>query len=243
MKNIYFISDAHLQFWLPDIAQEQRLQAFLNYIEADAGQLFILGDIFDFWFEWRHVIPRYYAGILSHFKQMIRSGIEIHFITGNHDFYAGQYLKNEIGIICHDEFAELEFSGKRFFLAHGDGLAKKDRGYRLLKKIIRNRFANFLFKTFVHPDLGMAIARLASRSSRKWRSNDKSSWAEEYAEFARQKLTAGYDYVLLGHIHYPMIREENGKVYCNCGDWITEFTYGRYDGNELKLLRWNATKS
>lgn len=239
-KNIYFISDVHLAFKEDDIEKEKRkkLLSFLEEISLDAKELYILGDLFDFWFEWYHVIPKYWFPILFQLRKMAEAGIVVNFITGNHDFYTGRYLEKEIGIRCFDEHREFEVDSKRFFAAHGDGYAKKDRGYRLLKKIIRNPISKFLYKTFIPADLGMQFARWTSHSSRKLVKIEKSAWIEEYYEFAGKKFNEGYDYVLLGHIHSPLIREKEGKVYVNCGDWITQFTYAKYDGQSLSLNSW-----
>ncbi len=244
MKNIYFISDAHLAFKEDEFEKRKRgkLLDFLEYIreEGNTGELYLLGDIFDFWFEWRHVVPKYWFPVLFQLRKLIESGIAVSFITGNHDFHTGTYLEKEVGIRCYNENKEFEVEGKRFFVAHGDGLAKEDRGYRLLKKIIRNRVSIFLYKTFIPADLGMQIARWTSHSSRQLLKIEKHGWAEEYYRYAQRKFDSGFDYVIMGHIHFPMVRESenNGKTYLNCGDWMSQFTYGKYDGTQLTLNRW-----
>lgn len=239
MRNIYFLSDAHLAFKENDIEVEKRkkLLAFLEHVGNDrkAAALYLVGDIFDFWFEWYHVVPKYWFPVLFRFRQLMEAGIKVHFITGNHDFYTGTYLEKEIGVTCFNECCEFEKDSKRFFVAHGDGYAKKDRGYRLLKRVIRNPFSTFLYKTFISADLGMQVARWFSHSSRQLRKTKKSAWAEEYYRFAQKKFDQGFDYVVLGHIHYPMRKEQGGKVYVNCGDWMNHFTYGKYDGKDLTL--------
>lgn len=242
MKNIYFISDAHLAFKEDDRESEKRrkLLEFLDFIGNDkhTDALYLVGDLFDFWFEWYHVVPKYWFPVLFRFRWLIESGISVNFITGNHDFYTGTYLQKEIGIACFDEFHEFRVDSKRFFVAHGDGYAQKDRGYRFLKKIIRNRFSIFLYKTVVPADLGMQIAKWFSHSSRRLVKIEKAGWAEEYYRFARVKFKEGFDVVVLGHIHYPMLEEENGKTYVNCGDWMHHFTYARYDGEKMRLEKW-----
>ncbi len=239
-KNIYFISDMHLSYKETEEESEKRgkLLGFFEAISDDAGVLYILGDLFDFWFEWYHVIPKYWFPVLYQLRKMVDKGIKINLITGNHDFYTGRYLEKEIGVNCSDECMDFEAAGKRFFVAHGDGYAKRDRGYRLLKRIIRSRISIFLYKTLIPADLGMQIARWTSRSSRKWVKIEKQSWSEEYYQFAQEKFREGFDCVLLGHIHAPLRRENGGKVYINCGDWMTHFTYARYDGQSLTLHHW-----
>jgi UDP-2,3-diacylglucosamine hydrolase len=242
MKNIYFISDAHLAFHEneKETEKKKKLLEFLDFIGEDtnAFALYLVGDLFDFWFEWYHVVPKYWFPVLYRLRRLIETGIAVNFITGNHDFYSGSYLEKEIGIVCFNEFCTFEEGTKRFFVAHGDGYAEKDRGYRFLKKIIRNRFSIFLYKTFIPADLGMQIAKWFSYSSRKLVKIEKTSWAEEYYRCAQKKFEEGFDFVVLGHIHYPMIKGEKGKTYVNCGDWMTRFTYAKYDGEKLTLNRW-----
>lgn len=242
-KNIYFISDAHLGFKESEteIDRREKLLAFLDYVHNDkeVESLFLVGDIFDFWFEWYHVVPKYWFPVLYKLRQLVDSGITVNFITGNHDFYTGTYLQNEIGLNCFNESTQFERNSKRFFVAHGDGYAKKDRGYRLLKKIIRHPLSIFLYKTLVSPDLGMQMARWFSHSSRQLVKIEKKAWAEEYYKYALNKFAEGFDFVILGHIHYPLMRENDGKIFISCGDWITRFNFAKYDGTTLSLHQWN----
>lgn len=244
MKNIYFISDAHLGFNEDEIEtkKQRKILDFLEYIllKKKAAELYLLGDLFDFWFEWYHVIPKYWFPVLFQLRKLVESGITVTFVSGNHDFYPGSYLQKAIGLKCVNESCEFEMNNKRFFVAHGDGYAKKDRGYRLLKKVIRSRLSIFLFKTFISADLGMQIARWASKSSRRLVNINRSLWVEEYYRFAQKKFSEGFDYVLLGHLHYPIIKEENqgGKTFACCGDWMNHFSYCKYDGKRLTLEYW-----
>jgi UDP-2,3-diacylglucosamine hydrolase len=244
MINIYFISDAHLGFHETpeELEKRERLLSFLEYVSSGAKEtpteIYFLGDLFDFWFEWYHVIPKYWFPVLYQIRKIANSGVKVNFITGNHDFYTGTFLEKEIGMHCFDECREFEINSKRFFVAHGDGLAKKDRGYRLLKRIIRNPISMFLYRTFISPDLGFLFAKWTSGSSRKIVNIDKTSWTEEYYGFAKQKFREGFDYVLLGHIHTPCIRHEGNHTYVNCGDWIREFSYALYNDGTLTLNHW-----
>jgi UDP-2,3-diacylglucosamine hydrolase len=244
MKNIYFIADAHLSFKVDEKEKEKRkkLHDFLEYImiKGEAKELYLVGDLFDFWFEWYHVVPKYWFPVLFQLRKLVESGITVTFIPGNHDFYPGSYLQKEIGLKCFKESCEFEINGKRFFVAHGDGYAQKDRGYRLLKRIIRSPVSIFLYKTFIPADLGMQLARWASKSSRELVNIDKAAWAEEYYRFAQQKFHDGFDYVILGHLHYPLVKEDNQKekIFVSCGDWMTQFTYSKYDGQRLTLEYW-----
>lgn len=240
MTNIYFLSDVHLGFKNSEREQLKRkkLQAFLNHIQKDARELYILGDLFEFWFEWIHVIPKYWSGVLHQFRKMTEAGINIHLIAGNHDFYMGEYLQKEIGLECHSDSLEFTVNRKHFFIAHGDGLARNDRGYRLLKRIIRNPVSISLFRTLIPADLGIQLAKWTSVSSRNLMSRKKFFWEEEYFKFAETKFGQGFDYVILGHLHIPQIRESAGKTYVNCGDWIQSFSYACYDQNSLTLNSW-----
>lgn len=247
MANIYFISDAHLLFDnTPHESQKrQKLLDFMDSLlkEGPHTQLYILGDLFDFWFEWYHVIPKYWFPILYKLKQLADSQISVTLITGNHDFYTGTFLEKEVGIHCYPESYHFEAEGKRIFAAHGDGYAREDWGYRILKKIIRHPLSIFLYKTFLPSDWGMQIARWTSHSSRKLVKFDKHRWSEEYYQYARSKFAEGFDIVVLGHIHFPTRKEENNKVYINCGDWLTHFTYARFDGKHFTLETWPSPQS
>lgn len=241
MNKIYFISDIHLAFNTTEAEKKKRkkFHAFLDAISKDAKELYILGDLFDFWFEWYHVIPKYWFSVIFKFKEMIKNGITIHLIKGNHDFYLGKFLQEEIGIKCYGENHKFKEAEKHFFVAHGDGYAKRDRGYRLLKRIIRNRLSIFLFKTFISADMGVQLAKWTSYSSRKWSASKTEAWREEYYQFARKKFAEGFDYVILGHLHASETRTENQKIYINCGDWIREFSYAVFDGLNLSLNHWD----
>ncbi len=239
-NNIYFISDVHLLFEEDEKEKQKRekLYDFFEYVKKKGDLLVIAGDLFDFWYEWKHVIPMYWFPVIHKMRNLIESGVKIAFVTGNHDFEWGDYFSKSVGIHCFSETMELEAGGKKFFIAHGDGFAKKDRGYRFLKKLTRNRVSKFLFKTFVHPDLGMHISKWASHSSRKIVNIDKQAWSEEYFEYAKSKFSGGFDYVIMGHLHTPLRREDGKNVYINTGDWIDHFSYGYYDGKYLTLNFW-----
>jgi len=243
-KRIFFISDVHLSFNEDDkeIEKRKKLYAFLDYVKENGDVLVIGGDLFDFWYEWSHVVPKYWAGILFKLRSIIDLGKRVIFITGNHDFEFGHYLEKEIGMDCFDESCDFSVEDKKFFIGHGDGLAKKDVVYRFMKGIIRNKFSKFLFKTFIHPDLGMKIAKLASGSSRKFVQIDKNLRTNEYYDFSKTKFAEGFDYVILGHLHNPFEKSENGCTYLNTGDWMIYFSYGYYDGESLKLKYWDNNR-
>ncbi|MCG2760527.1 MAG: UDP-2,3-diacylglucosamine diphosphatase [Candidatus Delongbacteria bacterium] len=237
----YFISDLHLKLDKSEKTKQmkEKLLKFLCSLPDDTKEIVLLGDIFDFWYEWLHVIPAYHFDIFYRLRIMIDNGVKITYLAGNHDFYLGDYLKNEIGINCISNEYEFESGGKKFFISHGDGLAASDRGYRLLKKILRARMSNLLFRTFIPPDLGIYIAKITSGSSRRYRNVDRIKWKGEYLAYAECKMKEGYDFVIFGHLHYPEIIETDNGIYLNTGDWMKHFSYGVFDGIKLKLERYH----
>jgi UDP-2,3-diacylglucosamine hydrolase len=239
MQSTFFISDVHLgsSSAKKERIKEKRLISFLEYVAQNGERLFIVGDLFDFWFEYRSVIPKGYTGILCALSQLSDLGKEMHYIAGNHDFWMKDYLNKEFGIQIHFDELYYTINGKRFYLFHGDGIAKHDWGYRLLKRIFRNKFNIFLY-SLVHPDLGIPLAKWVSSLSRQHTQPDGPPEDIDYIEKALEKFEEGCDYAIFGHLHYPKFQQFGQKVYVNLGDWIENFTYAEYDGTELKLLNW-----
>lgn len=238
MDKIYFISDIHLKFEKSDFETEKltKLNIFLDMVEKDGKILVMNGDIFDFWFEWYHTVPKYHFNLFFRLRKLIDKGVEIRYVTGNHDFYLREYLTDEIGLKCFEDFTEFEFDNKKFYCGHGDGYAKSDKGYRVLKKVLRHPVSKFLFRTFIHPDLGIELAKMTSHSSRTYRKPDRKKWEPEYYEAAEKQFNKGIDYVLFGHLHLSSrVEREDKKTYINTGDFITLFTYAVYENGELKL--------
>jgi len=232
---IYFLSDAHLG---ADSEQKERLKqkkllAFLGQVNKDGDYLYILGDLFEFWFEYENVMPKKHFEILSKLKELTQKGVKISYVTGNHDFWLGDFLSKEIAIKICTESISAEHQGKRIFIIHGDGLAKKDRGYRILKRILRNRTNIWLYRQ-LPPDLGIPLAKKVASLSRSHTSK-KEKHLEDYVDFARGKIEEGYDAVVMGHTHYPMFRDLGKGIYMNVGDWIENFTYGRLKGGKFFL--------
>jgi UDP-2,3-diacylglucosamine hydrolase len=240
-KNIYFASDFHLGS--PDFAEsrkrEDRIVRWLDTIEPSCGELFLMGDVFDFWFEYRTVVPKGFIRLLGKLAAMADAGIKIRFFKGNHDMWVDDYFTREMGIeIVSDELV-IERSGKKFFLHHGDGLGPGDRKYKMLRKIFRNPLCQWLF-SIVPPVIGMGIANRWSHSSKA------SSRAEEVfggvekewlAVYAKEQMrSVHYDYFIFGHRHLPLdIDLGNGSKYINTGEWLKYNSYAVFDGAELKL--------
>jgi UDP-2,3-diacylglucosamine hydrolase len=232
---IYFISDVHLgiQSRNEDALREDLLLAFLERISGDCEKLFIVGDLFDYWFEYRTVVPKYFYRTLTALKNMREKNIEIEYLMGNHDFGHRTFFAEEFGIYIQKEDIERVINGKKFYISHGDGKSYKDTGYKILKKIMRNRLALFLYR-MLHPDLGIAMASSSSRKSRIY--TDKKSYGEGDGmyDFAAKKIGEGFNYVIMGHRH-KLIHEKIGEgYYVNLGEWIHKPSYATFDGNKLK---------
>jgi UDP-2,3-diacylglucosamine hydrolase len=237
----YFISDIHLGLAdrTTERDKETTLLRFLDQALANAEALCIVGDLFDFWFEYRTVIPKGFHRTLAALQRFTDAGIPVHYLTGNHDFWMGEFFPEEIGIRIYREPVELPLGGKRVYLHHGDGLAPNDTGYRLIKPILRNRWSIRLYR-WLHPDLGVPLARGSSRSSREYTSGREYGEGEGMAAFAAERIREGIDIVVMGHRHVPEIVPMDGGTYVNLGDWITHRTYGTLVNGVMTLQRWSG---
>jgi UDP-2,3-diacylglucosamine hydrolase len=234
---IFFVSDAHLGS--NDEAHEriklEKLFAFLEMVKREGEKLYILGDLFDFWFEYKHAIPRQHLKVVFKLADLIESGVPIHYITGNHDFWLGDFLSNEIGIVVHRDQTEMTEDGLRLFMIHGDGLSPSDWKYRLFVRApLRNRLAIRLYR-LIPPDWGIPLAKAVSSRSRNHTSGQEIGFIKDYENFAKKKLREGYDAVLIGHIHHPVIKRFDNGVYLNTGDFYHHFSYGKLVGGRLSL--------
>lgn len=236
MKKTYFISDVHLGEQ-PALLEKDRVTQFVRFLqklEQDAGQIFFVGDLFDFWFEYKYVIPKKHFTVIRQMARMREKGIEITYLAGNHDFWLGSFFDRELDIHTVTDEWTGEINGKRFFLFHGDGVAKKDHGYRFLKKLLRNRLSIHLFR-WLHPDWGIPLARFVSGSSRQYTNRVNLNDQKDYIAFARQRFSEGYDFVVMGHRHTPYQLDEQGKIYINLGDWLEHYSYAVFDGTDLRI--------
>ncbi|MBO9633926.1 MAG: UDP-2,3-diacylglucosamine diphosphatase [Chitinophagaceae bacterium] len=243
-KKVYFLSDFHLG--APNSAKslerEKMIVAFLEEIRPTAGAIFIVGDMFDFWYEYRTVVPKGYVRLLGKLAELTDAGIPIYFFVGNHDMWMTDYFQKELNIPVYFEPKEFEFNGKQFLIGHGDGLGPGDHGYKMLKKIFRNPVCRWLFG-ILPPYIGMGIANYSSRRSRAVTGqNDAKFYGEEgewLITYSKEELKKKfYDYLVFGHRHLPIDYTLNdGKSrYINLGDWIRYFTYAVFDGKEMHLL-------
>lgn len=239
MPTIYFISDVHfgLESRKLERKKEDRVLAFFDMVMMKNAELCIVGDLFDAWIEYRTVVPKGFHRILTKLEDLTRNGLTVHYLVGNHDFWIRDYFHTDLGITTHLNPFSFTAGGKKFYIHHGDGLATLDSGYRLLKKIIRHPLSVWLF-SWLHPDLGITLARSSSRTSREYTSNKHYGEADGMEAYAQRKIGEGYDYVIMGHRHTPITRQLGNGVYINLGDWISYNSYAEFNGSQLELRTW-----
>jgi len=240
VKKMYFISDAHLGLGPRNVEREKesRIIEFLSAIRRDASELFIVGDLFDAWFEYRTVMPKGYHRLLTALEDLTRGGIAVHYLVGNHDFWIRDYFKEELGMKTYRDAFTLDAYGKKIFIHHGDGVSNNDTGYRILKKVLRNPFSIWLY-SWIHPDLGVLLAASSSKKSRHYTSKKDYGEEDGMIAFARKKIDEGFDIVIMGHRHTPVKKEIGKGTYINLGDWITHFTYAELTNSGIALKHWN----
>lgn len=244
-KKIYFLSDFHLGApnYQQSLIREKKIVAFLETIRKDAAEIFIVGDMFDFWYEYKKVVPKGYVRLLGKLAEITDSGIPVHFFIGNHDMWMSGYFEKELNIKVYYEPATFEWNGKRFFIGHGDGLGPGDHGYKFIKSIFRNKLCQWLFGQ-LHPTIGIGLANYFSRRSRLKTGTADEHFLGEDNEwliiFSREVLAKEhFDYFIFGHRHYPIDYKLNEQShYINLGDWIRTFTYATFDGNTVELKEW-----
>jgi UDP-2,3-diacylglucosamine hydrolase len=246
-KKIYFASDFHLGAPNPkeSLRREKLIVRWLDEIMPETEVLFLLGDIFDFWFEYRKAVPKGFVRFLGKIAEFTDAGIPVHFFTGNHDMWIFDYLPNEVGLIIHNEPYEVTFSGKKFSLAHGDGLGPGENSFKLLKGIFRSPLAQWLFGR-LHPNLGIALAHKWSLSSRNVHVEPdefRGENDERLIQYAREVMKdTRYDYFIFGHRHLPIDYPLNDHTrYINLGDWIHYYTYGVFDGENFELKSYKGS--
>ncbi len=241
-KKIYFSSDNHLGAPTLEASRprEKKFVAWLDEIKGDAAAIFLLGDLFDFWFEYKTVVPRGFTRVLGKLAEISDSGIPIYFFVGNHDLWMNDYFETELNIPVYRDVKEFTFNDKTFLIGHGDGKGPGDKGYKRMKKVFINPFSKWLYR-WLHPDWGMRFAQYLSVKNKLISGDeDKKFLGEDYewlAIYARRKLeTKHYDYFVFGHRHLPMeINVGAQSTYFNLGDWIHHFTYGVFDGEQFTL--------
>lgn len=243
-KKIYFLSDFHLG--VPDSAssleREKKIVRFLDTAKLNAAEIFIVGDLFDFWYEYKTVVPKGYVRILGKMAEITDSGIPIHFFVGNHDMWMRDYFQKELNIPVYFEPVTFDFNGKKFLVGHGDGLGPGDHGYKFLKKVFRNPVCQWLFGV-LPPNIGVGVANYFSRKSRakamaaskdeQFLGEDK-EWLIIHCKEVLQK--EHYDYFVFGHRHLPInFNLTQSSLYINLGDWLQYSSYAVFDGANLEL--------
>lgn len=244
MSKIYFASDLHLG--VPNkeksLERERLFVQWLNEIKADAEAIFLVGDIFDFWFEYKKAVPKGYVRLLGKLAEISDSGIPIHIFTGNHDMWLFDYLEEEINATIYREPIEVSLKGKRFFIGHGDGLGPGDKAYKIIKKIFENKICQWLFER-IHPNLGISIAEYWSKKSRIANGQKDETYHGEkewLTQFCKEKKkTIEVDYFVFGHRHLPLEEDLGDNTsYINLGEWVNYNSYAVFDGEKLELKRY-----
>lgn len=242
LKNIYFASDQHLGAPTQEASfpRELKFIQWLDEVKKDADAIFLLGDLFDFWFEYQTVVPKGFVRVLGKLAEIRDSGIPIYFFVGNHDLWMHDYFEKELKIPVYYDNKEFTFNGKTFLIGHGDGKGPGDMGYKRMKKVFTNPFFKWIFR-WLHPDVGVKLAQYLSVKNKLISGAEdvkflgkENEWLYQYC--LRKLEAKHYDYFVFGHRHLPMEIElnENSK-YINLGDWIDYFTYGFFDGKKMEL--------
>ncbi len=241
-SKIYFASDQH--FGAPTAAasfpREQKFIAWLETIKKDADAIFLLGDLFDFWFEYKTVVPKGFVRVLGKLAELRDAGIPIYFFVGNHDLWMGDYFTKELNIPVYHDNQEFTFNGKSFLIGHGDGKGPGDKGYKRMKKIFTHPISKWLFN-WLHPDIGVKLAQYLSVKNKLISGAEdvkflgkENEWLVQYCN--RKLNSKHYDFFVFGHRHLPLeIELTSTSKYVNLGDWIGYFTYGVFDGESMKL--------
>jgi len=243
MKNVYFLADAHLGSWAISHGrmQERRVVSFLDSIKERAAAVYMLGDMFDFWHEYRYVVPKGFTRLLGKISELTDYGVEVHFFTGNHDLWCGSYLERECGVILHRQPLTTEIYGKVFFLAHGDGLDSTERKYLMLRGVFHNKLCQKLFAA-IHPRWGMYFGLNWARNSRKKHEDVEGFFYGEdkdgLAIFVRKYLQthSNINYFIFGHRHVDVdFMLSDSARFIILGDWIKKFSFAVFDGEKLLI--------
>ncbi|MGE5437646.1 MAG: UDP-2,3-diacylglucosamine diphosphatase [Syntrophothermus sp.] len=238
-KNYHFISDVHLglQNKEAENKKERLLVSYLKFINQPDNELFILGDLFDYWFEYRRVYQKGFFRTLTALQDLVENGVKVHYFIGNHDFMHRNFFTSEIGVTLYEEPKEFILENKRFFIGHGDGMVMNDSGYNILKKILRNKTIQNMY-SFLHPDMGISLASNTSKKSRGY--TDKKDYGKPDGLFdaAKKIIDEGYDYVLFGHLHKRCFEKYKQGTYINLGSWLDKPCYGIFINGKFEIVDW-----
>jgi len=246
IKKVYFASDQH--FGAPSSEsskiREEKFLEWLNYIEKDVGALFLLGDLFDFWFEYKSVVPKGFVRILGKLANMSDNGITIYFFVGNHDLWMEDYFITELGIPVFHKPQEFEINGKSFLIGHGDGLGPGDYGYKRMKMVFTNSISKFLFR-WIHPDIGVKLAQYLSINNKLISGDDniicdvpENEIIFQYA--LKKEKEKPRNFYVFGHTHRPIDIPMEKSRYINLGDWFNHYTYAELTFDNFLLKTWKS---
>jgi len=245
-KNIYFASDFHLGSPIDiDHSREKKIVRWLDSIAQDASDIYLVGDVFDFWFEYKHVVPKGHIRLLGKLAELSDNGVKLHIFTGNHDVWMFDYFEKELNATIYKEPIIREFEGKKFMIGHGDGLGPGDHGYKLIKGVFSNRLCQRLF-AFLHPFVGVSLARFFSRKSRESTGDKDSIYLGDDKEYLMQYCndvlkTKHFDYFIFGHRHMVLDKTlSGGSRYVNLGEWFHSCHYAKFDGATLTMLKFGG---
>ncbi len=238
-KSYLFISDIHLGLQSREIEnrKERLLVEFLKFALENGKELFIVGDLFDYWFEYKRVYQKGFFRTLTALQDLTEAGIKVHYIIGNHDFMHRDFFSSEIGTIMYDDPVAVTIEGKKFFIGHGDGLVKNDMGYNMLKKVMRNKTLQRIYG-WIHPDIGVSIASSTSKQSRDYTSSKNYGEADGLFETARTKIDEGFNYVVFGHLHKRTLIKYKKGEYINLGSWLDAPCYGIFKNDTFEIVDW-----
>ncbi len=243
-KKIYFASDFH--FGVPNEIsskeREKRVVKWLDSVKETAFEIYLVGDLFDFWFEYKHAIPKGFVRFQGKIAEIVDSGIPVHFFIGNHDMWMFDYFEKELGVTIHRKPIVIHRNEKKIYIGHGDGLGPGDKGYKFIKKVFASKVSQWLFARF-HPNFGIGLANFMSRKSRAASGHkdqqflgDENEWLLIYSKEIEAK--GHHDYYIFGHRHLPMDLKVNEKSrYINLGEWLNYDSYAYFEGKEVCLVK------
>jgi UDP-2,3-diacylglucosamine hydrolase len=239
-KRYLFISDIHLGLESKESEdkKEKLLTKFLQFAKDNCDELFIVGDLYDYWFDYKWVVQKGNYRTLTALKDLTEKGIAVHYFMGNHEFMRSDFFSGELGLKMYLDPLEFNLNNKKFYIGHGDGLVKNDNGYLILKKILRNKL---LQKTYslIHPDLGIGLAKYVSNKSRSYTAKKEYGEVDGLFETAKEKIEQGYDYVIFGHVHKRSFQNYKNGYYINLGSWLEAPCYGVFYEDKFEIIEWN----
>jgi UDP-2,3-diacylglucosamine hydrolase len=239
---LFFLSDVHLGAPRTEVDREahRKLRGFLDHVGRAGQVLYIVGDFFDFWFEYRKAVPKQCLWGVHYLMKLLESGTEIQYLVGNHDCWMGDFFERELGVRVWRNPITIDVNGKKILLHHGDGVSDRDRTYRMLRRILRFPPHVYLYR-WLHPDIGVRMANASSRLSRdRDRKHLKYVDDPSIRRFVHRQFDAGIDTVIMGHHHLPVEEESEGKKYINLGDWLSHFTYAETSEKGIALNTWRS---